>query len=184
MRRSPDWPRGKRWWLMTEWRPIPSIPNHSASSVGEIRNDLTGTIRKYVTTSNGYKIVGFGRRGANICRSVHSLVAEAFLGPKPHGHQVRHLDGVRANCSASNLAYGTPLENAADRERHGNTCRGDKNGNRIVSSDQVEELRALYAAGGVSQYDLADRYGISQAQVNNIVLRKQWRPAPMIGGAE
>lgn len=169
---------------MTEWRPIPSVPNHSASSDGEIRNDLTGLVRKPHVCTSGYKNIVFGLRKSRFCRHVHSLVAEAFYGPRPPGAQVRHLDGIRGNCASSNLAYGSRLENAADRDRHGNTCRGDKNGNRIVSSDQVEELRALYAAGGVTQYDLADRYGISQAQVNNIVLRKQWRPAPMIGGAE
>lgn len=164
---------------MAEWRPIPSLSNHSASSDGEIRNDLTGTLRKSHTCKRtGYKYIGFGRRGAKICRTVHVLVAEAFYGPRQRGAQVRHLDGVRSNCAAANLSYGSARDNAADRDRHGRTCRGDKNGNRIVCSDQVAELRALYAAGGVTQYELADRYGISQAQVNNIVLGKQWAHEP------
>lgn len=164
--------------LMAEWRPIPSLPNHSASSDGDIRNDVTGTVRKPYADKRGYKTVGFNARGGRLCRLVHVLVAEAFHGPRPKGQQVRHLDGAPSNCRPSNLAYGSALDNAADRDRHGRTCRGDKNGNRIVSSDQVRELRALYAAGDVTQYQLADRYGISQAQVNNIVLGKQWAHEP------
>lgn len=171
---------------MTEWKPIPSLPGYSASSNGEIRNDQTGTIRKpYIGGAAKYKLLRFTRAGVGICRTVHSLVAEAFLGPRPEGLEVRHIDGVRSNCSAANLAYGTKRENAADRDKHGNTCRGDKNGNRIVSSEQVAELRMRYAAGGVTQYELADQYGISQAQVNNIVLRKQWESqSAMEGGAK
>ncbi len=96
---------------------------------------------------------------------------------------------MRENCAASNLCYGSKLDNAADRERHGNTCRGNKNGNRIINADQAAEIRMLYAAGGINQYQLADRFGISQAQVNNIVLCKQWMPGPSIdrsleGGAK
>lgn len=163
---------------MTEWRPIPSLPGFSASSDGEIRNDKTGTVRKSSSAGNSrYRIIGFGgKRDGRIARTVHSLVAEAFHGPRPRGLEVKHLDGVRSNCAAANLAYGTKAENAADRELHGNTQRGIINGNaKLTCASQPKTIRTLYAAGGVTQYELAATFGISQAQVNNIILNKQHR---------
>jgi hypothetical protein len=50
---------------------------------------------------------------------VHQLVAAAFLGPRPDGLEVRHLDGDPLNNAVSNLAYGTRLENIQDKKRHG-----------------------------------------------------------------
>lgn len=68
--------------------------------------------------------------------TVHSLVALRFLGPRPAGMQVRHLDGNKTNNHKSNLAYGTAKENARDREMHGRTSRGMKHSSIIKSSKQ------------------------------------------------
>ena len=60
---------------------------------------------------------------------VHRLIAETFHGPRPSPeHEVRHLDGDRANSRADNLSWGTRKDNADDRERHGRTSRGARHG--------------------------------------------------------
>lgn len=41
------------------------------------------------------------------CHLVHILVANAFLGPRPEGIQVTHLDWDRNNNSVENLAFAT-----------------------------------------------------------------------------
>lgn len=51
---------------------------------------------------------------------VHALVAAAFLGPRPDGMEVRHLDGDPLNNDLSNLIYGTSSQNNLDIVRHGN----------------------------------------------------------------
>lgn len=52
-------------------------------------------------------------------RKVATLVAEAFIGPRPPGTVVRHDDGDHTNDAASNLIYGTVAENVKDTVRHG-----------------------------------------------------------------
>lgn len=42
---------------------------------------------------------------------VHKLVAEYFIGPKPEGYEIDHIDGNYLNNSASNLRYVTRKEN-------------------------------------------------------------------------
>lgn len=67
----------------------------------------------------GYMRVSLSREGVVSVRSVHSLVTEAFIGPRPLGHEVRHLDGNPANNRLSNLTYGTRAQNEADKRAHG-----------------------------------------------------------------
>lgn len=53
-------------------------------------------------------------------RRVHHLVAETFIGPRPDGAEVMHLDANRANPRADNLRYGTRSENQRQAVSDGN----------------------------------------------------------------
>ena len=66
--------------------------------------------------SNGYPTVALGRGNT---RTLHSLVAETFLGPCPENCEVRHKDGNRTNPQLSNLEYGTRSDNMLDAAKHG-----------------------------------------------------------------
>jgi hypothetical protein len=77
------------------------------------------------TDSDGYQVVTLYLNGTRPSRKVHTLVLEAFVGPRPDGMVTRHLDGDPSNNRLSNIAYGTPRENSLDRVRHG---RGSKPG--------------------------------------------------------
>lgn len=66
--------------------------------------------------SNGYPTVALGRGNT---RTLHSLVADAFLGPCPSNQEVRHKDGRRTNPALDNLEYGTRTQNILDAVKHG-----------------------------------------------------------------
>jgi transcriptional regulator with XRE-family HTH domain len=161
------------------WLPIAGS-KYAVSSHGEVRHIGSDTLRKLQTAANGYLMVGFWANRKVVFRTVHSLVVEAFIGPRPEGMEIRHLDGNRTNNHLQNLTYGTKVENAADRERHGNTRRGENNGNAVLSDTDADFIRAAYRAGMGTQYELADMFGVSQAQVNNIVLGKQRKGPPAV----
>lgn len=50
---------------------------------------------------------------------VHKLVAEAFHGPRPVGHEVNHKNGNKADSRASNLEWVTRSENEKHAYRTG-----------------------------------------------------------------
>jgi hypothetical protein len=106
---------------------------------------------------------------------VHRLVLLAFVGPCPEGMETRHLDGVRSHNWRANLCYGTPLENAEDKERHGTVVRGDAvpGRKRILSmaATHGEAIRARYKKGrhGVSATALAREYGVGIESIHTIL---------------
>lgn len=155
------------------WRPIPALPNYEASSEGNIKHIRSQRPRKPYRGEKGYLAITAWANGRHWVYSVHVLVASAFHGPRPEGQEVRHLDGDPGNDRPTNLKYGTKVENAADRERHGHTCRGQRNGNSRLSDFDADCIRLIYGAKEATQYELAAMFNISQAQVNNIVLGKQ-----------
>lgn len=66
---------------------------------------------------------------------VHCIMAWTFLGPQPVGRLVCHRDGNEYNNDPSNLYYGTPKDNAQDRERH----------KRQAAAREFEEREAEYS---------------------------------------
>jgi hypothetical protein len=54
----------------------------------------------------GYKRIQLNRNTEKKYKYVHTLVLEAFIGPKPSAmHQCQHIDGCRANNAATNLKW-------------------------------------------------------------------------------
>ena len=111
---------------MEIWKPIPGYKGYEASDLGRVRSwrgrwGRTEPRLLALRLSNGYPGVGLYKDDgvSRDARSVHSLVAQAFIGPRPEGYEVRHLNGDRTDNRLSNLAYGTPSENKLDAVSHG-----------------------------------------------------------------
>jgi predicted XRE-type DNA-binding protein len=82
------------------------------------------------------------------------------------------------------LFLGTKQDNSADmaRKRRGSSIvhpervpRGEASGAARLTTVAVMEIRQLYAIGAYSQYELAERFGVSQPAIGMIVRRKNWR---------
>lgn len=170
-----------------EWRPVVGYEgSYSVSNHGNVKSHdrrvphwRGGTrfqrgarLKPHQQSTGGYLVVSLcdGQRVQNY--AVHVIVAEAFIGARPTpSHEVAHEDGDSTNNRAGNLSYKTPKENAADRDRHGRTCRGERGGTAVLTEAEVFAIRASTE----TQRATAARYGISQAQVSDIKLNKAWR---------
>lgn len=118
---------------------------------------------------DGRRRVTLHRDGRQRVVLVHKLVAEAFLGPRPPGMECRHMDGDCDNNATWNLAYGTAKENAADRERHGNTLRGERHGSSKLTDSQRIHIAYLRRCARMTQRAVAAKYGVSQCCIGNAV---------------
>lgn len=97
--------------LLEHWKPVLSLETYEVSDLGRIRHARTKRIRKLQVDKDGYlEFVGC-HHGKKFKRRVHCLVAIAFIGPRPGGHDVNHKDTIKSNCRADNLEYLTHKAN-------------------------------------------------------------------------
>jgi len=80
-----------------------------------------------------------------------------------------------ANNRVENLRWGTRLENAADKIKHGTQARlpGEKNPASKLTGEQVDEIRRRRKAGETLT-SIAKDFGIIFQQVSLIALGKSW----------
>ena len=67
----------------------------------------------------GYTQVTLCKNGYHRIQRAHCLILEAFVGPRPQGFVIRHLDDNPANNRLDNLQYGTYRENYNDAQKNG-----------------------------------------------------------------
>lgn len=153
------------------WKPHPEFLDHEVSSLGRVRRYL-----KPFFMTNGYLHVSLG--AVKKRRNLHTLVMEAFIGPRPAGMVVRHLDGNKANPRLANLAYGTYEENAADRIAHTGGNRGSLHGLSKLTEEDVRSIRARYKPWQVTMKMLAGEYGVTPDCIKRIVTGTAWKHLP------
>ena len=119
-----------------DWKPVPGYEGYyEVSNLGQVKSlprkvnrngfpmAVPGRVMKQSKTSNGYWKVLLSKDGLTKNVMVHTAVAAAFLGARPDGSVIRHLNGDQTDNRAENLSYGTQSDNMRDMERHG---RGKK----------------------------------------------------------
>lgn len=164
-----------------EWRRLERFPDYAVSECGDVLRvrsappSLAGRLlRGRIDAAGRRRFKMRDASGTPVHIHSHSLVAAAFLGPRPRGMFCCHRDGDPANNDRRNLYYGTQKENMADRDRHGRTPRGERNGRAKLTAQQVSTIRARRAAGEQSNR-LAAEFGVSPQLVAMITLGQCWR---------
>lgn len=156
---------------MTEYRPWPRDTRYLVGDDGTIIGLRGRPLKGVVRDGRPGTTVTLEGREQRILIAV--IVCETFHGPRPEGRQVAHEDGDPLNSRASNLAWKTAQENAADRDRHGRTARGEKNGWARLTEDDVLDIRARRASGETLD-SIAYSHGVSLQHVWRICRREVW----------
>src|SRR5262245_22106304 len=110
-------------------------------------------------------------------KKAHRRAWELSYGAIPEGLSVLHRCDNPPCVRPDHLFLGTRADNAHDRTREGRTAdhHGVHNPNVKLTPEDVLMIRKRYAEDGDTQQELADRFGVKQAYVSNIILRKAWR---------
>lgn len=123
-----------------KWRPVVGYEGHYEVSdqgrVRSLRRDVPsrwGGTRKWggktlrgTVTNGGYVAVALSLNRKVKVRSVHRMVAEAFIGPIPDGMYVLHYNDVGTDNRLENLRIGTVSENGHDAVRNGRNPHASK----------------------------------------------------------
>jgi hypothetical protein len=172
--------------LIMEWRACIGLPGYEVSECGDVRRIKTLTRMKGHINSDGYPEYCLRRYdGERVKKTAHTLVAEAFIGPKPSAeYQVAHRDGSRLHCHFSNLRWSTPLQNHDDRRVHGTGPFGERNPRAKISEQDVitirREYREIKSPGSGRKVDeLVCRYDLHHATILDIAKGRSWSHVPM-----
>lgn len=95
-----------------EWKELSGFIGYFINENGEIKSTLRGkdTLMKPQFCGNGYYYVNLIRNKIQVRRSIHTLVADTFLGERG-GLDVDHIDGDKSNNSLKNLRILTRSQN-------------------------------------------------------------------------
>lgn len=163
------------------WREVAGF-GYAVSDEGKVMRTAPGMgarigcVLKPRPNRKGYLQLMLCKRGKQFTRTVHKLVAEAFLGPYPEGEEVNHKDGVKTNCRVGNLEYLTRSENNKHAYRLGLFCSrsGESNPAVKLTTLRVGRIRELLASGSFTQRRIGEMFGVSEATISYIKTRKKW----------
>ena len=135
--------------FLRDWKSVVGYEGrYEVSLSGEVRSILTGRILKPGTQSRGYQTVvlydGSSPKRPQ-SKTVHSLVAEAFLGPRPDKMTINHLDGDKSNNRLDNLEYCSMSDNARHAVAHG-LLAPPRSHTAKLNEHQVKLIRAIFAS--------------------------------------
>lgn len=165
---------------MSDWRPIALVEGrYEVSDDGRVRHTKSGRELRHQNTGRGYVSVNMtirrpdgsvskhGKRTKMLTRTVHRLMALAFI-PNPNGvPEVNHIDGVKTNNVLSNLEWVTSRQNTLHSLANGRqtACTNPSKGK--LSTEQVAAIRTEAAAGGKHKA-IGDKYGVTESMVGRI----------------
>lgn len=147
------------------WKPVIGYEgSYEVSSKGRVRSVdriihrkngvkafCKGRILKPAPVKGRYLTVVLGRGNT---KTVHSLVAAAFLGRCPERQEVRHGIGGLKDNGVENLCYGTHRQNLFDRYRDGTVSNAKKiqrsDGKIFRSAAEAARMTGV-AISGISQ---------------------------------
>jgi hypothetical protein len=162
------------------WVACREFPDHyEVSDCGQVRRIKAGMgarrgrPRKQVRHKIGYMQCMLSVGNRCYMRSVHRLVADAFLGPIPPGLVVNHKNGVKHDNRLANLEIVTLGENRAHSYRvlgvKPNRGKiGPAHDRAKFGTDVVLAIRSAFNSGKANGPALAEKYGVSRQTIYRI----------------
>lgn len=164
--------------LALEWRPVVGHETrYEVCDIGVVRSLKSGNVVKGYKGAKGYVVICLCNSGAVERRFAHAIVAGSFIGPRPAGMHVDHIDGNRSNNSAANLRYVTPKGNIAATIARGAHAYGSKNGQAKLSEEQVALIRKAKETRGRywGALDFAKQFGVTRCQIQRAARGQTFR---------
>lgn len=166
--------------MTEEWRPVEGFEGYEVSDLGRVQSyrgrggkksyfvDEPRILKAGVGT-RGYEKVNLFQCGERVTRSVHRLVALAFVDGYKPGLLACHNNSVKTDNRAVNLRWDTISGNAVDASKLGALPR------QVLDKEQVQVIRRLYKAGGHTNRSLAALYGVTHQAIRDLLIRKNYR---------
>lgn len=107
--------------------------------------------------------------------SVHSLIAETFIGARPEGHQINHKDGDKTHNWVENLEYCSQSQNMKHAFDNGLVRKAGPapENSRTAKLTVLDVL--LIRQSTESNSVLAERFKVTTTTIGDVKRHKTWR---------
>lgn len=110
-----------------------------------------------------------------ILQSPHRLSWVIHHGRIPYGLHVLHKCDVRLCVNPEHLFVGTNTDNIKDKMAKQRHRFGENHNKAKLTEEEVLEIRNSYVPPPSNKILLAKKYGVCQASIHAILIRKTWR---------
>jgi hypothetical protein len=118
----------------------------------------------------GYLVVNLSAPQGQRTLYVHNLVAQSFLGERPSGFVVHHIDADKSNNHAFNLAYVSRRQNI----ELGALIYGESHYCAKLKGQDIPEIRRLAKQGWNSTL-IGKMFAVSSRTISAAVNGKTWK---------
>lgn len=149
------------------WKEVLTSDNgtkYFVSNLGRIKS-VQETVLTPNIGQNGYRALSINLDGKQQRKSIHRLVAGAFL-PKPKDQKfvVNHIDGNKLNNKIENLEWCSPSDNTKHSYRIGLSKSGEHHPKAKLRSEDILKIRILHSLG----YSISSICSVFKASETNI----------------
>lgn len=154
--------------MKEEWRPVIWYEHrYEVSNMGRVRSLKTGRILKPILHPRGYVKVYLRDCGKDRQVLIHSLVMEAFVGPRPEGITINHKNGVKDYNALPNLEYMTMRDNIDHATHVLRINVGENNKSCKIKDADIATIRHLRAKGETLTF-IASKFNCSFQHISSI----------------
>lgn len=152
---------------MGEWRVIDEFPMYVINRDGVVKNTHTNYIKKPSVGKRGYLVYSMHKDKHSYLRTLHIMLARAFLPNPKNLPQVNHIDGDKLNNSLSNLEWCTGYDNVMHARNTGlHLTDGDKAVVQcLLDGTPIKVYRSISEASRET--------GISRGAIGNVASKKK-----------
>jgi len=164
------------------WKRVPGYDRYKVSNKGRVIGAsgrlLNPFDRQKHTNRNGYLTVHLSTpNGKSKYKNmtVHYLVLLAFIGERPKGFVINHINGIRGDNRLENLEYCTQSHNtkhAFNIGRH--SLVGERNTQSKLTEKDVEVIVKMYKTKKYTYRKIAKLYNVSCSCVSGILNGFYW----------
>jgi len=156
---------------MERWKQVEAAPSYRVSTRGVVMSKYTNRPLAGGKCRDGYIRITMCHNGERVRKKVGELVLTAFVGPRPEGHVIRHLNGDPGDDRLENLAWSTQKENISDKETHGTLIQGVRQWKSKLTDDDVRVIRMSTE----STTELMKRFPVSRTTINKLRRGLGWK---------
>jgi len=161
-----------------KWKDIDGYDDYQISTFGRVKSYKGKKERILKPGGSIYCIVILCKNNKYKCRSIHSLVAQAFIPNPLNLPQVNHISksGDKRDNRVENLEWLSRSENVKHAFKTGliNQVGSNNNGSKLTNK-KVLEIRRLYSLGGYTYKSLGEIYDVHKQTIANAITYKTWK---------